>query len=287
MFFESCIMRSKYRILYLLLFILLIGCGRENETKDSLSQSTAHSVSVNTMTYQDKIADDVFKSNIYDKIAKIFRDHDLDSHDFNKENKVFYDMGFDVIKYKKLFLKIVRMFIYDNPKYSVYYCDISWEVLDHTQVCLLVNNQLTPVSDKEYQDLYNKIIDKNKNLTDPEIAYQLFMYLSKNICYDDQHENYSNSDKRIMCESIGCCQGISFAYKRLLRCAGIQSSVMTGYDQEDEYHMINAVELNNNIYFVDVTGSLSASFIQDKDLFFCMDKSVLDRVLKKYKMHCL
>lgn len=272
------IMKVFYRSLSCILACLfLFGCG-EPVVDESVGATGTYSVSCDYVTYYEKILCHPERAKLYLKIKKIFDDC------ISGQLKEFYDM--DVVIIEDKFLETVRMVVYDNPRYGVLYDGLSWSVLDKTKVCPKFSNPCgMVVPDETYDELYASIIKSESN--ESNIARKLFLWLSNNIVYDDNHEGLSNTDYNVLYNNRGCCQGISFAYKRLLACAGIESFVLTGYNRDGEYHMLNAVCLDGKIMFVDVTGSLSCDSDFSKLRYFCMSESDFRTCMSSFVLSCL
>ena len=267
-----CLFRKS--LFCIIFFLLLSGCGTVKTSVDTINESY-YAISDSYDCYYDKIKDDPARRDLYLNIQSIFEDYRYDRLSY------LYDVGFSE---KELFLETVRMVVYDHPEYGVYYDGLAWSLTTDNDVLFDPEHGADMfVSDDVYQKLYDSII-LDDSLSNREIAYRLFIWFSENIVYDDTYDGLSHTDHNVIYHHKGCCQGVSFAYKRLLDCAGIESFVFTGYNENDEYHMLNAVRINHEFVFIDVTGGMSGR--PSRDSYFCMTRSVFDQCMKSFVLTC-
>lgn len=205
-------------------------------------------------TYYETLSDN--DKDLYELIGKLVTHYaETSENPYLQTNYVFTE------DYNQKLLDIAHMYLYDHPEYGVF-----WEgglsIKNQTQIKLNITNTTdTMISDQFYADYLNSL--NIEPVSDYYIAYRLFTILSGEIKYDFSQgtidgveKPHWNDDYAALLQKESCCQGISFAYKRLCEAANIPCVVITCYTETQTYHMLNAIFINGSWKFCDLTGSV-------------------------------
>lgn len=136
---------------------------------------------------------------------------------------------------------ISRMVLYDHPKYGVIWSGGLMTRGGHELQLQLLDTNRQILSDETYTMLSQRYVYGS---TDFDILRSAVSYLSSICSYDGDAGPHHFDDTGVLTDGKACCQGMSFAAKRLLNAAGLKCQVLTGYTSEGGYHMLNAVYLS-------------------------------------------
>lgn len=188
----------------------------------------------------------------------------------NKEDKITYDIIYNTLLNCED--KALLNTLDQDKAYYVY----DLVIVDHPEIfwtdsysleTVSLNGVNKSISIKPNYTMTNAEIDKYKKqlqietdniignitneMTDYDISKYLYDYLIKNVEYNLEAENNQTLVSALV-DKETVCMGYAKAYEYLLRKAGIESTIVSGYGN-DEAHAWNIVKLDNNWYYTDVT----------------------------------
>ena len=146
----------------------------------------------------------------------------------------------------------------DHPE--LFYCDFSNILIqsENNKYYVNVRYLYSETQSKQIVENAKMIADKIISTDQERSLRNLHNYFIKNIKYDTL--DYGNTENHSVVGPLikgkGVCEGISKTIQYILTLCGIDSTVITGY-LDDEPHMWNIVSINNYNYHIDVTSDIS------------------------------
>ena len=177
--------------------------------------------------------------------------------------------------------EIVKCILYDCPEY--YYCLLQLVTYEVASSGTRINFLYADCSESEFDSRVNDIVREIENKITPytsdwTISKLIYDYLVRNVEPEYNLENeYNAIDKNsydsvrnfvdqngfyftaygALVEKKAVCMGIAFAYKLLLKRFRIEATLVNAKDSAckngDFNHVINVVEIDNDMAYVDVT----------------------------------
>ena len=181
-----------------------------------------------------------------------------------------YDVSGDIDGFKN----VLHAVLYDHPEYGPFWNRTSVQLKDGTMM------RITPtgsVSDLVANEEYDELVGMLKGDTDFDTAWNLLYYFSQCVSYDKAGGEHADDDAGVWQDGKARCQGVSFAYVRSLRSAGIPAVIVTGYTSTDMLHMAVAISLGGHWYLCDPTGATG----NDPEPYFCMTEENLDILFRE------
>lgn len=192
-----------------------------------------------------------------------------------------YDTGVSNLDVYRASL-IADLVLYDHPEYSPVWQG-SLLASDAGELVLSLSD--TPgelVSDLVYEDL---VSDLPSGASSFQKLWYCVRYLQFHCSYDTDAGTHHADDYGVIFEGKACCQGLSFALKRMLAACGVSSVVLTGFTDTEGYHMVCGVCLPEfgGYVLVDMAGIAGKP---DDSLFtyFAMNNEMADRCLARVRL---
>lgn len=149
---------------------------------------------------------------------------------------------------------VAHMYLYDHPKYGSFWSGCRLSIRRDSLLRILWDEAPEDmVPDAVYQDILNREVS---GASEAQLAFSAFRWMSEHVDYDVDRGVHHDDDYGAMVEGKACCQGISFAYKRMLDLLGIPCVVLTCYTEEGTYHMVDAVRLGDGWIVCDMTSAI-------------------------------
>ena len=144
---------------------------------------------------------------------------------------------------------------------------------------VIPNYYTKPAQEEKVSDKISEILDSyhfTKNTSDYQKFFTIYNYIYDNVKYDKVHKNDKNNHLKTTAYSAlfyktAVCQGYCVLLYRMLREVGINTRIITGmalYDDTEEFHSWNIVELDGLYYNVDITWDKQS---KNKDYFLKCD----------------
>lgn len=181
-------------------------------------------------------------------------------------------------------VEVALKYLYDHPAYGSFW-NGKLNVKNNKELALsIIDTPDCMLPDSYYKE---KLASYDiAPVSDYYLAYHIFLNLQEKIEYDwDKGNNpdnkHWNDDYGALIQKKACCQGLSFAYKRMLDAANIPCVILTCYTVMNEYHMINAIFVDGSWKFCDLTGA--CCYPRNKDSYFCMTTDDFNIVANEIK----